>query len=72
MPDTISFNNNQANSNGQGGLVFGNIYNYNNKDEQMLAMESANAMLQKEITFLKDKIELLERQNGLLEALIKK
>lgn len=38
----------------------------------MLAMKSSNAILQKEITFLKEKIELLERQNGLLEALIKK
>ncbi|TAF75969.1 MAG: helix-turn-helix domain-containing protein [Bacteroidetes bacterium] len=65
LPDTVSFNNNQANSKGQGGLVFGNIYNYNNKDQIVLDLENQVKLKDQEITFLKEKIELLERLNGL-------
>lgn len=51
LPDTITLNSHNQNSQGgMGGMILGNIYNYNYSDK-ILAQEN---------TFLKEKIQLLE------------
>jgi transcriptional regulator with XRE-family HTH domain len=57
LPDTITLNNTN-NQHGQGGIIFGNIYNnYNYSDQEInKALEGKN----NEIEFLKEKISLLE------------
>lgn len=68
LPDTFSIHNNQPY--GQGGLVFGNIYNYNDKTDQLKAMEAdiklkeqENAHLKKEIELLREMLEVLKEKS---------
>lgn len=62
LPETTAIHNNHS---GQGGVIFGNFYYYSNKDQVVLDLENQVKLKDQEITFLKDKIELLERLNGL-------
>lgn len=57
LPDTITLNNTN-NQNGQGGMIFGNIYNnYNYSDKEIVnEVQEKN----KEIEFLKEKLNSLE------------
>ena len=53
LPETFQINNH--NHNGQGGLVFGNFYYYANPNDANDALQKENESLKKEIEKLQDK-----------------
>lgn len=62
LPETFSINNNNQNGHSHVGLLIGNIYNYSDKESNKIIEEK-----DKEILFLKEKIENLEKIISLLE-----
>ncbi|MFQ3576012.1 MAG: hypothetical protein SNJ77_06205 [Cytophagales bacterium] len=52
LPETFQINNN--NHHGQGGLIFGNFYYYSNPTERIQELEKENERLRNEIETLKN------------------
>jgi transcriptional regulator with XRE-family HTH domain len=69
LPDTISINNNtQSGTNGNIGLVIGNVTHYSNRDELIKNLEAKAEMKEQENQFLKEKIKDLEKIISLMET----
>lgn len=70
LPDNIVLHNtNSHNKESQGGLMFGNIYNYNYSNKEL---QQENKMLNDKVSLLEARIKDLEEMNSILTNLLKK
>jgi transcriptional regulator with XRE-family HTH domain len=68
LPETISVKND--NSQGQVGLVIGNVYVNQEKSEEITHLQNELALKTQEVVHLKEKNDLLQKQIENLEALV--
>lgn len=72
LPENVSISNHHKGDNNQGGVIFGNIYNYGEQNETIKNLEIRIAELEQTNKFKDEKIVLIESQLEVYKSLLEK